>query len=139
MKTATAAKKTAAPATAASPLAALIALAALQKGEQFAGIVHENDTWHLVVLLPGELKRGTWKAAQDWAKKQGGELPTRREQSLLFANLRDMFERDWYWSGEQYASDAGYAWSQHFHNGYQDRWSTYGELRARAVRRLPLE
>ena len=139
MKTATAAKKPAATAAVASPLVALIALAALKKGEQFAGIVHENDTWHLVVLLPGELKKGTWKAAQDWAKKQGGELPTRREQSLLFANLRDMFERDWYWSGEQYASDAGYAWYQYFGNGDQYRWYTHYELRSRAVRRLPLE
>lgn len=138
MKTATAAKKTAAPAAAASPLAALIALAALKKGEQFAGLVHENDAWHLVVLLPGELKKGTWKAAQDWAKKQGGELPTRREQSLLFANLREAFERDWYWSGEQHESDPGDAWFQYFNYGAQDNWHAHNVLRARAVRRLKL-
>lgn len=138
MKTATAVKKTAAPAAAASPLAALIALAALKKGEQFAGIVHENDAWHVVVLLPGELKKGKWKTAHDWAKKQGGELPTRREQSLLFANLRDTFERDWYWSGEQPESAAGSAWCQTFTYGSQHCWDESNDLRARAVRRLKL-
>ena len=135
MKTATPAIKPAA----ASPLAALIALAALKKGEQLAGIVFDGEAWHLVVLLPGELKKGTWKGAVAWAKKQGGELPTRREQSLLFANLKDSFESAWYWSSEQSASDAESAWGQYFFNGLQDYTLKSVELRARAVRRLTLQ
>ena len=135
MKTATPARKPAA----ASPLAALIALAALKKGEQLAGMVFDGEAWHLVVLLPGELKNGTWKSAVAWAKKQGGELPTRREQSLLFANLKDTFEGEWYWSSEQYASDAESAWFQDFNFGAQYDYHKSVVLRARAVRRLTLQ
>ena len=40
----------------------------------------------------------TWQAAVDWAKKQGHSLPTRAEQALLFANLKDQFEPRYYWS-----------------------------------------
>ena len=120
----------------ASPLAALIALAGLKKGKQFAGLLFENDAWHLVVLLPGDSKPIAWKAAQAWAKERGGELPTRREQSLLFANLKDQFESAWYWSGELCAGGSGYAWCQSFYYGNQSILHKSSYARARAVRRL---
>ena len=137
MPTATATKKKPA-ASAASPLAALIALAALQPGEQFAGIVQENSTWHGVVLLPGDQADAIWKKQMAWAQSIGGDLPSQPEQSLLRATLPDEFKADWYWSNRQHASDAGSAWCQLFFNGGQYYDYVNRTLRARAVRRLPI-
>ena len=67
-----------------------------------------------------------------------GELPSRREQSLLFANCKQHFQQEWYWSSEVHASGARYAWFQGFHFGCQGHYRTLSQLRARAVRRLPI-
>jgi hypothetical protein len=66
-------------------------------------------------------------------------LPTRREQSLLFTNLKGEFQSAWYWSGQKHETDSGWAWCQTFGYGRQTRTRTGGELRARAVRRLILQ
>src|SRR5690606_29474773 len=105
-------------------------------GERYAGIVLDeegNPAYHLI-LLPGDQDDINWSSAKKWAAEQGGELPTRREQSLLFANLGGHFEERAYWSSEQYESNSGYAWYQYFNDGSQASYDTYGELRARAVR-----
>ena len=62
----------------------------------------------------------------------------RREQSLLYANLKSEFEEAWYWSCEEHASDGSYAWGQSFYFGSQSITHKSYEGRARAVRRLPL-
>lgn len=116
-----------------------IVLPDLAKGETYAGIlITDGKPSHHVILLPGDLARTTWKEAATWAKKQGGELPTRREQSLLFANAQDAFKKEWYWSSEQYASNPSYAWIQSFDAGSQCHYRQDGSNRARAVRRLKI-
>ena len=110
----------------------------LKAGELLAGLIlgkNGEPDYHLV-LLPGQANDVTWKDAKAWAKKIGGELPTRREQSLLFANQREAFEARWYWSAELYAPASGSAWVQLFSNGRQDYGYLDLKLRARAVRRL---
>ena len=114
----------------------------LAPGEHYAGLIIGKDgepSYHLV-LLPGDAEGLNWKDAKAWGAGQGGELPTRREQSLLFANLKDKFEKAWYWSSEEYEPDTAYAWCQDFDYGYQItiHKSTSG-CRARAVRRLVIE
>jgi hypothetical protein len=90
-------------------------------------------------LLPGEAKNVTWDKAIDFAGDAGGSLPTRREQSLLFANLKEEFEERRYWSCEQHASYFDYAWTQYFNNGAQySGHESYGG-RARVVRRVLIE
>jgi len=109
----------------------------LKKGEHYAGIILGKDgepDYHLI-LLPGDADKVNWEAAKKFADKAGGELPTRREQSLLFANLKEQFEPRWYWSFEQHASDSDCAWFQHFDYGYQFSNLKSYECRARAVRR----
>lgn len=62
----------------------------LKKGEHYAGILLGKDgspDQH-IILLPGEAESVTWAQAKSFATKVGGNLPTRREQSLLFANRR---------------------------------------------------
>ena len=112
----------------------------LDEGDIYAGIILNDDgtPGHHLVLLPGDHEDTTWQAAVDWAKSINGELPTRREQSLLFANCKQHFKADWYWSGEPYASDASYAWIQTFGDGGQILTLISNQLRARAVRRLPI-
>ena len=117
-----------------------VVLAALQidlkHGERYAGAILNDDgtVGHHLILLPGQADDINWKDAQDWAAKAGGELPTRREQALLFANLKGGFETAYYWSSEQYSDSS--AWYQYFNSGTQGFISKSAELRARAVRRL---
>jgi len=42
----------------------------------------------------------------DWS------LPRRAEQAVMYGNVPELFEKVCYWSREQYAGEAGYAWSQ---------------------------
>lgn len=110
----------------------------LAAGERLAGAILNDDGTlsHYVILLPGEAESVNWQDALAWATSQGGELPTRREQSLLFTNLKDEFESAWYWSGEQHEENSGWAWFQYFGNGYQNYTNQNVEFRARAVRRF---
>jgi hypothetical protein len=109
----------------------------LEHGEHYAGLVLDAATGapsHHLILLPGQAEDVTWQQAKDWAIEQRGELPTRQEQALLYANLKREFKPNWYWSAEQ--SSASYAWLQHFYDGNQyDNTKSY-EGRARAVRRF---
>jgi len=112
----------------------------LRQGEHYAGLITGKDgacSYHLI-LLPGDADDINWDNAKTWATGQGGELPTRREQSLLFANLKDQLESRGYWSCEQHSSEPGWAWAQYFLSGHQDIDLKTTELRARAVRRLPI-
>ena len=112
----------------------------LNPGEIYAGYygTTPDETIH-VILLPGDNDDATWKHQKEWAASIGGELPNRIEQSLLWQNCREHFKQDWYWSSEEHASEAGWAWYQYFYYGYQDYFNQTTQLRARAVRRLILE
>src|SRR5690606_18617262 len=106
-------------------------------GERYAGIVLDDNgkPSHHLILLPGETKGVTHDVAVAWAAYNVGDLPTRREQSLLFANLCG-FEEAAYWSSETHAEDSSYAWYQYFDDGYQGNFRKGEELRAVAVRRV---
>lgn len=61
-------------------------------------------------------------------------LPARRELRLLWINVPELFEDDWYWSSTQYSPLS--AWTQDFDGGVQISGHKVTEGRARAVRRL---
>lgn len=111
----------------------------LKEGERYAGIIlnDEGDPDYHLILLPEEAESIKWDDAKQWAADRNGELPTRREQSLLFANLKGEFKEASYWSG-QHHEDERYAWYQDFRYGYQGYLDTAAKLRARAVRRVPV-
>jgi len=113
----------------------------LAYGEHYAGVILGKDgapNYHLI-LLPGDENEITWDKAKEWAASINGELPTRREQALLYANLPEQFEKTWYWSSEQSASNSFCAWGQDVSDGGQDGLHKGYELRARAVRRLKIQ
>lgn len=82
----------------------------------------------------------TWDQAKAWAASVGGDLPTRREQAVMFGNRREgQFKPRWYWSGEAHAPDPSWAWGQRFDYGGQSYAHKDGHFRARAVRRVPFK
>lgn len=109
----------------------------LNLGERYAGVVLDDagqPSYHLI-LLAGQAEDVNWTDSMAWARKAGGELPTRREQALLYANAKSEFEAAWYWSGEEH-TNGSYAWDQFFGNGYSSSNAKSCEARARAVRRF---
>lgn len=108
---------------------------ALAPGERYAGLLldERGKPSHHLVLLPGDVEDVTWDAAKSAANQAAGDLPSRREQSLLFANLKSEFKAAWYWSSEQSSED--YAFSQDFSYGSQLNFNKEFEGRARVVRR----
>lgn len=110
----------------------------LREGERYAGLIlgKEEPDYHLV-LLPGEVADVSWPSACDWALQNGGVLPTRRELALLFANLREAFEREWYWSSEPHETRIQLVWGQNFASGIQTIYGRPYRGHARAVRRIP--
>jgi hypothetical protein len=106
----------------------------------FVTIARGKESDHALALLAEAPKRLTWAQAMKWAEDQGASLPTRAELSLIFGNLRDLFpDGGAYWSCEQSAGSGSFAWYQYFDLGTQHYYHKHDELRARAVRRLPLE
>lgn len=127
------------PAATPAGAAVTFTLPVLQDGEHYAGpVIADGKLSHHLVLLPGVLEDVAWQDAMEWAARLGGELPSRREQALLFANLSGHFEEEWYWSEETHAAGSDYARGQFFGLGYQDFWRKSGRCHARAVRRLPI-
>ena len=106
-------------------------------GGTFAGLTTKPDGTHCaVVLLPGNATDLTWAKAKAWAKKQGGELPTRPVAALLFANVKSALEPRWHWTSDEF--DASYAWNCYFSVGYQFINHESNEGGAVAVRQIPL-
>jgi hypothetical protein len=112
----------------------------LNEGELYAGLIlgQQGAPDHHLVMLPDRAADVSWPAAQEWAAARGGSLPTRRELSLLFANLRDEFDRAWYWSSEQHETRAQLVWGQNFASGIQTVYGRPFRGNARAVRRVPI-
>lgn len=134
-------------------------------GEQFYGlVVAPADTGELAkTAWGGKTKVGGASSYNDgltntaamakagstlakWAQKLQIEgysdwyLPSRLESLIAFGELQDqgIFASDWYWTSTQYAGDDEYAWFQHFGSGGQYGLRKADQLRARAVRRVPI-
>lgn len=115
-----------------------IAIPALRKGEHYAGLIlteRGKPDYHLIVMSE-KLGSANWQASMDWAKQNGGDLPSRRDLNLEYANAKHLLQSAYYWSNETHASDPSYAWMQHFGNGDQDCSRKGNDYRARAVRRV---
>lgn len=118
-------------------LSALPALGAPLDTGIFAGINTAKDGTHCaVVLLPGAGTGLTWTKAKAWAKKQGGELPSRLVAALLFANVKSALQPRWHWTSDE--EDASYAWYCLLYSGNQNLTRKSYEGSAVAVRLIPL-
>lgn len=117
-------------------------------GGVYAGIMRGRDggkDYHLYVGPELDMDGMKWEAAMEAAQSinynghSDYTLPHRAEQALMYANVPELFKKEWYWSCEQSAGFSTTAWAQTFGNGTQNNWykTTY-IFRARAVRRLPI-
>ena len=120
------------------PVSDLPPIGTERNGEVYGGLSIENNAPVSLWLLPGDEKLN-WNDAAEWAKKQGGVLPSRIDQLVLFANLKSHFKEEYYWSGETYPSASEYAWTQLFADGNQYYGRKSGAYRARAVRRSVIQ
>jgi hypothetical protein len=70
----------------------------MKPGESYAGLIlgQNGEADYHLFIIPGEAEKVTWAKAKEWAKKAGGDLPTRREQRVLFANAKQEFKPEWY-------------------------------------------
>ena len=110
----------------------------LAEGEIYlCSFVNADGNVEHTILLPGDHDGASWQEQKEWAKRVG-DLPTRVELAVAFANYRDQLQRDWYWSNEEGADVSGWAWCQFFNDGYQLYGPQSSRLRARAVRRLTI-
>jgi hypothetical protein len=115
----------------------LPALGAPLENGVFAGVITSKDGIHdAVILLPENGINLTWKKAITWAKKQGGELPTRPIAALLFSNVKASLPSGWHWTSEE--EDASYAWVCYFDYGDQYGYHESYEGGAVAVRMIPI-
>jgi len=115
------------------------------QGGIYAGVMRGRDgapDYHLIV--GPESDEVNWEDARTWASgiRQDGvgdfTLPYRAEQSLQFANVPELFKKEWYWSSEQYPAGSSDACVQHFYYGNQYWLHRSYQYRARAVRRLDI-
>lgn len=116
-------------------------------GGIYAGTIRGSDArpdCHLIVH-EDEAMAVTWHSAKDWAgaltcdSHADFALPTRAEQAVLFGNVPELFAKEWYWSEAQFAGPEQCAWYQNFTTGFQGYGHKSSKLRARAVRREPIE
>ncbi len=120
-------------------LGALPMIGADFHGGKYAGLSIEDGKPVALVLLSGEIEDVSWDKAVAWATERGASLPSRIDQLVLFKNLKSEFQEAVYWSGEQLADDAGYAWGQDFGYGYQNCWPKGTTGHACAVRRISIQ
>ena len=86
------------------------------------------------MLLPEEASDVSWPTATRMGGGRGMPmLPNRRELALLFANLREQFDRVWYWSSEQHDTRPQLVWGQNFASGIQTVYGRPFRGHARAV------
>lgn len=106
----------------------------------YAGIARGEKADCALIVGPQAPKSMNWEAAKEYAATQTGwRLPTRKEQALCFANVPELFEKEWYWSGEQYEAGNGCAWAQFFNYGGQsDYHKDSNSFRVRLVRTIAI-
>lgn len=113
-----------------------------------------NDDWYLPAqdeleviyrnLKPSDNQNYCWArsginlSAIDPTRPYTPEVPAQTLAEAFQKGAEQAFDTGWYWTSTQHASHSDYAWSQHFNYGNQICHGKYGELRARAVRRLIL-
>lgn len=113
------------------------------QGGIYAGLCRGSDgdaDYHLILCKDAPEQEFKWKDALDHAKTIEADghkdftVPTRWESALLYANLQDQFDAEyWHFTSTQYSEL--YAWSQSFSNGSQNLFNKVSGLRVRFVRR----
>lgn len=121
--------------------ATLPKIGAKAAGMTYGGVITAPDglVYALVLLDSKPANRMNWAEAMSWAKSCDGDLPTRPEAAMLFANLKYEFTETLHWTNETSRFDASYAWGCDFYDGIQSHDHKSNEGSARAVRRFAIQ
>ncbi len=112
----------------------------LNEGELLiGGFVDTDGKGYWCVLLAGDYERDPWQHQMAKAALVRADLLTRAELLTMYEKFPEQFQKTWYWSNTTDPDGDQWAWIQFFHNGDQSNDSKRSELRARAVRRIPME
>lgn len=104
-------------------------------GQETVNANHEFDGLaNTKALADGNHPAADWAASLNVNGFNDYYLPARRELALCYANVPDLFEKEWHWSSTQHS--AGHAYLQNFSDGYQSNDHKGDDCRVRAVRRL---
>jgi hypothetical protein len=113
------------------------------QGGIYAGVARGRDgepDYHLILCAEAPTTDFNWQAALEFSKTIVADghkdftVPSRWESALLYANLQDKLDDDyWHWTSTQ--SSEHHAFSQHFYYGGQSTYSKDSERRCRFVRR----
>jgi len=115
-------------------------------GSEFSGGIYAGVTTsfsgrpYALVLLPD--KAGScvnWKTAGEWARSIGGDLPTRLDAALLFANLDKHLASSWVFISDGDEHPGNTDWGRVFNDGWYSKYRNRSGFGAYAVRRIPLE
>ena len=104
----------------------------------YAGMARGSESDFPLIVGPEAPTVMDWNEACAWVKSLGDvwRLPLPPEQALCYANVQELFKKEWYWSGKQYEGDSDFAWAQSFGDGYQDAFRKSSKFRVRVVRSL---
>lgn len=103
------------------------------------GLKGVND--YPLIVQTGDAPEMMWKDALQHASTAGDgqwRVPTRRELALCYANVPELFAKEWHWTCEHYEPATDYAWAQHFVDGNQFFYLKGLEFRVRLVRSVIL-
>lgn len=97
------------------------------EGGIYAGIVRGDPGQpdYRLIVCTEDNRNVNWADAGAWAAgievdgHKDFTLPKRKEQAILFGNVPELFDVDWYWSNEQYERYHDCAWIQYFTSGTQ--------------------
>lgn len=108
----------------------------VKAGEKYVGVLPgiNGGKDQRIVLLAADVDGANYAAAVA-ATPVGGSLPTRQEQSFLYAQMKEEFEPEFHWSSEVDATYKDLVWAQDFDNGYQFAHNEAHLFRARYIRR----
>jgi hypothetical protein len=115
------------------------------QGGIYTGVARGRDgaaDYHLITALSESDALSYDKALAFAAAFTAGgfndfSAPWRAEQALQFANVPELFKKEWYWSCERANSDS--AWVQYFGYGNQTFYRKDDEFPVRAVRRVAIQ
>ncbi|MFA6067161.1 MAG: hypothetical protein WC810_01130 [Janthinobacterium sp.] len=112
------------------------------RGEYYGGLVIKPDGMpehHLIVLGDDTSSALTWWNALNWADERGGELPTMKEMSLVFAHSYEQRADVVYWSADKDPEDADYVRCLNMMTGRQLHAPAAVSVMAFAVRRVAIQ
>lgn len=117
-----------------------------EQGGFFAGIARDENGGadYALIVSPSEGDFANLNWADALAKAAAFTIeghsdytaPTQRQIHLCYANVPELFQKEWYWSSTQLSGRN--AWCQSFNNGNQDSLFKSINGRVRAVRRGPV-